>query len=105
MCAEARRFSPSCSVVICTHNRHTQLNQCLSAVRQLDYPRFEIIVVDSAPVDDTARQVAARWNAKYIVEPVVGISRARNRGARLARRKLWPSSMTTPFPSPIGSRS
>lgn len=82
------RFTPDCSVVICTQNGPTQLNQCLEAVSGLEYPRFEVLVVDSAPVDEVARRIAARWNARYIVEPVIGISRARNRGARACTTQI-----------------
>lgn len=75
------RFLPTCSVVICTRDRPAHLEQCLSALSRLDYPQFFTVVVDNAPCDDRARQIAARWGARYLVEPLPGLSRARNRGA------------------------
>jgi len=36
-------------VVICTRNRPEDLSQCLEAVKRLNYPRFEVLVVDNAP--------------------------------------------------------
>ena len=75
-------FLPLCSVVICTRDRPEQLDQCLQAVARLAYPNFNVVVVDNAPSDERPREVAARRGAHYIVEPVVGLSRARNRGAR-----------------------
>jgi glycosyltransferase involved in cell wall biosynthesis len=72
----------SCSVVICTRDRPEQLEQCLEAVSRLNYPQVDVLVVDSAPSQDEARLVAARWGARYLAEPIIGASRARNRGAR-----------------------
>ncbi len=71
---------PSCSVVICTRDRPHYLERCLSALASLEYPRFEVLVVDNAPSDGRARETAARWDVRYTVEPAPGLSRARNRG-------------------------
>ena len=50
MCSEdAAPFRPGCAVVICTRNRPEDLSQCLEAVKRLNYPRFEVLVVDNAP--------------------------------------------------------
>ena len=75
-------FQPSSTVVICTRNRPAQLDRCLDAVSRLDYPRFDTLVVDNAPKSQLAQQVATQWGAQYLLEPVVGLSRARNAGAR-----------------------
>jgi glycosyltransferase involved in cell wall biosynthesis len=72
----------SCSVVVCTRNRPAELDRCLSAVSRLVYPAFEVMVVDNAPSDRRTREVAERWGVRYILEPLPGLSRARNRGAR-----------------------
>ena len=37
---------PSFSVIICTHNGANRLRACLDACRAIDYPDFEIIVVN-----------------------------------------------------------
>lgn len=68
--------------MICTRDRPTELNRCLEAISRLDYPKFNTMVVDNAPSNDLARQVAARWGAEYLLEPKAGLSRARNTGAR-----------------------
>jgi len=78
----ATSASLSCTVVICTRDRPELLDQCLAAVAQLTYPVDEVLVVDNAPSDDRAQAVAARRGARYLLEPVMGLSRARNRGAR-----------------------
>ena len=81
-------FVPSCTVVICTRDRPTELNRCLEAVTRLDYPRFDVLVVDNAPGEARARDVARRWDAGYLVEPVPGLSRARNHGARASQTEV-----------------
>jgi O-antigen biosynthesis protein len=81
--------APDVSVVIPTHNRHEPLRRCLDSLLRLDYPasRFEVIVVDNAPADDaTERLVRDEYShrVRYMREPVVGGSRARNRGLAAA---------------------
>jgi O-antigen biosynthesis protein len=76
-----RVTEPTCTVVICTRDRPAELERCLRAVRQIEYPRFDVLVIDNAPIKAPAREAAERWDARYVVEPVRGVSRARNRGA------------------------
>ena len=47
------------TVVIATHDRTESLLRCLSSVSRLDYPAFDVVVVDSAPHSDaTARALS-----------------------------------------------
>ncbi len=78
----------SCTVVVCTHNRSQVLARALAALGQQTLRPCEIVVVDSAPRRDPALEVALRHGAGYVVEPVAGVSRARNRGARSCRTDL-----------------
>lgn len=83
---------PQVSVIICTHNRAHYLPRCLdSLLRQtLSRDAFEIIVVDNACTDDTP-SVCHRYETKGIrrlVEPVAGLSRARNAGWQAASSPL-----------------
>jgi cellulose synthase/poly-beta-1,6-N-acetylglucosamine synthase-like glycosyltransferase len=72
---------PFCSVVVCTRHRDAELERCLVALRQLDYPRYEVIVVDNTSGDREVRRLAEAAGARLVVEPTVGLSRARNTGA------------------------
>ncbi len=74
----------SISVVVPTRGRNRDLALCLEAVQQLRPPAYEVIVVDSAPRDDSARAVAERYRARYVAEARPGAARARNRGLREA---------------------
>ena len=47
----------------------------------MSVPRFEVLIVDNAPIKAPAREIAERWATRYEVEPIKGLSRARNRGA------------------------
>ena len=78
--AAPRPADPSVSVVVCTHDRADQLRSCLESFGGLRTPPHEVIVVDNAPSDDAARQVCAEHPVRYVLEPVAGLSRARNRG-------------------------
>lgn len=76
-------MTPSCTVVICTRDRPELLDRCLDAVAKLTYPQpIDVLVVDNAPSDRRTYEVAMRKSVRYVVEPAVGLSRARNRGAR-----------------------
>lgn len=81
-------FQPTCSVVISTRSRAETLDLCLDAVAREDYPSFEIIVVDNSAGDAATREVAQRHQTRYLVEPVVGLSRARNTGSRAAKADI-----------------
>jgi len=79
---------PTVSVVVPTHNRNSDLERCLATIRRLDPPADEVIVVDSAPTGEGAREIAARWRARYVREERPGASRARNCGARAASGEI-----------------
>ena len=100
-------------MVIPTRYRTRELERCLRAVGELEYPRFEILVVDNSSGDAAAHDLAERWAAQYVVEPRLGVSFARNCGARLARGEIvayvdddavpqpgWLTALTAEFDDP-----
>jgi glycosyltransferase involved in cell wall biosynthesis len=76
----AERRAPSVSVVVCTRNRPDQLQLCLESLLALATEPLEILVVDNAPSDDRTREVCEALPVRYVLEPLPGQSRARNRG-------------------------
>jgi GT2 family glycosyltransferase len=85
--------APTVSVVICTRDRPAeQLNACLNCLRQQQYPRYDVVVVDNAPISDAARAVVASlagdMQVRYIVEPRPGLSWARNAGIAAATGEI-----------------
>jgi glycosyltransferase involved in cell wall biosynthesis len=79
---------PEVTVVICTRNRPDDLARCLDSLSALRTSPVEVIVVDSAPSDERAAELCADRPVRYLMEPVIGQSRARNRGIVEARGEL-----------------
>lgn len=75
---------PACSIVVSTRDRPERLASCLRSVREQGHASLEIIVVDSAPRSADAGAIAREFRARYVYEHRPGLSRARNRGARVA---------------------
>jgi GT2 family glycosyltransferase len=76
--------TPRVSVVVCTYNGGRTLDQCLRSLRQLDYPDYEVVVVDDGSTDDTAAILARFPEVRAVRQPNLGLSVARNVGLRAA---------------------
>ena len=63
------------------------LENCLSALAQQTQPDFDVLVVDNAPAPQV-RDLCRQHVARYVHEPVAGISRARNTGVRAAQSDI-----------------
>ncbi|MDJ0618419.1 MAG: glycosyltransferase family 2 protein [Calothrix sp. MO_192.B10] len=76
------------SAIICTHNRDTYLGAAIDSLLGQDFALgFEVVVVDNGSSDRTYQVVEERLGnprLKYIYEPNIGLSVARNTGARVA---------------------
>jgi len=74
------------SAVICTHNRAGYLKKSIESLvnQNLDNEKYEIIVIDNCSTDETAEVVNnLKRNSniiRYIYEPSIGLSNARNTG-------------------------
>jgi cellulose synthase/poly-beta-1,6-N-acetylglucosamine synthase-like glycosyltransferase len=80
--------TPTFSVIICTHDRGQELERCLDGISRQNYSYFDVLVVDSAPQDAVAFEIARRWGVLYVMEPKVGLSRARNLGVRVSTGEI-----------------
>jgi GT2 family glycosyltransferase len=78
---------PFASVIVCTHNGATTLSDCLDGISQLDYPDYEVIVVDDGSTDGTS-QIAAGFDVRLIRTPQQGLAAARNTGLAAARGEI-----------------
>lgn len=108
--------APSISVVLCTRDRVEMLRDAVTSLRALEYPDFEVVVVDNAArTDATRRYVEALGDAgvRVVDEPRPGLSRARNAGLRAAEGRIvaftdddvvvdrhWLTELATGFASP-----
>jgi glycosyltransferase involved in cell wall biosynthesis len=82
---------PQISAIICTHNRENYLGRAIDSLLQQDCSDYEILVVDNASSDRTRDVVSTRLGdrrLRYIFEPTLGLSLARNRGAREAQAPI-----------------
>ncbi len=74
---------PRVSVVVCSYNGARTIGQCLESLLALEYPNFEVIVVDDGSTDATA-EVVRRFGVRLIRTPNRGLSAARNTGLAAA---------------------
>ncbi|MFE6200199.1 glycosyltransferase [Streptomyces sp. NPDC057838] len=104
---------PYASVVVATRERAGQLARALDSLLAQDHPRFEIVVVDNAPVTNGTRELVERKYAervRYVCEPVPGLAVAHNTGLAAVRGEVvaftdddvvadprWLTELTAPF--------
>ncbi|WP_179167283.1 glycosyltransferase family 2 protein, partial [Streptomyces sp. 13-12-16] len=104
---------PYASVVVATRERAGQLARALDSLLAQEHPRFEVVVVDNAPVTDETRELVERKygeRVRYVCEPVPGLAVAHNRGLAKARGEVvaftdddvvadprWLTELTAPF--------
>ena len=79
---------PSITVAVCTRGRSDSLASCIAAVRRLDHPDAEIIVVDNSPDRAAEGVVGGRADVCYLHEPGPGLDRARNRAIVAATKNI-----------------
>src|SRR5438094_4557610 len=74
---------PRISVVVCTYNGGRTIRECLEGLRTIEYPDYEVIVVDDGSTDGTAR-IVGEYPVRLIRAPHRGLSNARNTGLAAA---------------------
>jgi GT2 family glycosyltransferase len=83
---------PPVSVIVATRDRTASLERCLRSLLQLDYPSYDIVVVDNAPsTDATAQLIRTRFAHKgvqYVCESRPGLGAAHNRGIDAATGQI-----------------
>ena len=91
---------PRVSVVVCTYNGARTLPSCLDGLRELEYPDYEVIVVDDGSTDATAT-IAREYGFRLISTENRGLSaRAQHRARAPPRARSSPTSTTTRCPDP-----
>lgn len=83
--------APPISVLIPAYNEGKVLEQALTSVLALDYPEFEVVVVDDGSTDDTLARAVA-WEGRHgnatvrvLTKPNGGKARALNAGIAASR--------------------
>jgi GT2 family glycosyltransferase len=80
--------APRVSVVVCSYNGAATLEQCLRSLQALDYPDYEVIVVDDGSTDATRSILARLPGVRALHQPNLGLSAARNAGLEAATGSL-----------------
>jgi O-antigen biosynthesis protein len=79
---------PMVSVVICAYNAERTMRPCLESLRRLEYPNFEVVIVDDGSNDSTAEISMDFPEFRLIRQPNKGLSVARNVGMHAARGEI-----------------
>lgn len=86
--AAALPSTPRVSVVVCSYNGGATLEECLYSLSALDYPDYEVILVDDGSTDETP-EIAARFPAVRVLRQAnQGLSAARNAGLYAATGEI-----------------
>jgi hypothetical protein len=77
---------PKISVIILNWNRLNDTLECLGSVKQIDYPNYEILVVDNGSTDGSAEAVARSYPEIGLIknESNLGYASGNNRGIEKA---------------------
>jgi GT2 family glycosyltransferase len=105
--------TPRVSVVVCAYNAVATIDECLDALERVNYPDFEVIVVNDGSTDGTAAAAARHRSARVIDTPNAGLSAARNVGLHNATGEIvaytdadvrvdpdWLTYLVQPFATP-----
>jgi GT2 family glycosyltransferase len=80
---------PKVSIVVASYNGDRTLKACLDSLQQLNYPNYEVILVDDGSTDSTAQIALAHPRARYFRhEKNLGLSVARNTGIAAASGEI-----------------
>jgi len=90
---------PRVSVVVCTFNGSATIRETLDALSHLDYPEYEVIVVDDGSTDATAA-IAAEYPVRLICTENRGLSAARNTGLAAATGEVVAYIDDDAYPDP-----
>jgi O-antigen biosynthesis protein len=90
---------PRISVVVCCYNADSTLHDCLGSLSKLEYPNFEVIVVDDGSTDATA-DITREYGFRLISTKNCGLSAARNAGLRAATGEIVAYTDGDCYPDP-----
>ncbi|EAZ94191.1 glycosyltransferase family 2 protein [Crocosphaera chwakensis] len=73
------------AAIICTHNRDRYLGDAIKSLLAQEGVIYEVLIVDNGSTDGTKEVVEpflSNTHLRYVYEPILGLSVARNRGAK-----------------------
>ncbi len=79
---------PRVSVVVCAYNAERTMDACLASLAVLNYPDYEVVVVNDGSRDRTLEIAESYPNCRIVSQPNKGLSVARNVGAEAATGEI-----------------
>lgn len=79
---------PKVSVIVCSYNGGQTLEACLRSLKKVNYPDYEVVLVDDGSTDNTREIVSHHPWVRAIHQPNMGLSVARNVGAAHATGEI-----------------
>jgi GT2 family glycosyltransferase len=80
--------TPRVSVVVCSYNGGLTLTQCLESLLRLDYPDYEVLVIDDGSTDHTPSLASRYPQVRWLRQQNQGLSVARNVGLAAATGEI-----------------
>jgi len=74
---------PKFSVIVCSYNGSSTIRDTLENLARLDYPNYEVIVINDGSKDATP-EIANQYDVRLISTPNQGLGQARNEGLAAA---------------------
>jgi GT2 family glycosyltransferase len=90
---------PKVSVVVCSCNGAQTVAETLAALEDMEYPDYEIIVIDDGSTDQTSA-IASKHNVRLIRTENRGLSVARNLGLKAATGEIIAYIDDDAYPDP-----
>ena len=90
---------PRISVIVCTYNGSSTIRETLEKLEELEYPDYEVIVVDDGSTDQTV-EIAKPYDVTIISTNHNGLSHARNVGWKAASGEIVAYIDDDAYPDP-----
>jgi GT2 family glycosyltransferase len=90
---------PFISVVVCSYNGSRTIRDTLEGLSRLQYPTYEVIVVNDGSTDPTP-SIAGQYGVRLITVQNGGLSKARNIGLEAARGEIVAYIDDDAYPDP-----
>jgi GT2 family glycosyltransferase len=90
---------PRISVVVCSYNGSKTIRDCMEGLLAVEYPDFEVIVVNDGSTDGTA-EIVREYGFRLITTKNHGLSSARNTGMNAASGEIVAYLDDDAYPDP-----